>query len=223
MLYIPEINKNSIKFSNPRLANDEGLMAHGGDLSQGRIMSAYTSGIFPWFNEDDPILWWSPNPRFVLDINELHVSKSLQKTIRKEVFEIKFDTAFKEVMINCAQIKRAEEDGTWITNDMIEAYVALHESGFAHSFEAYYEGELVGGGYGVEIGNIFCGESMFFKKKDASKVAFVHLVNRLKGNGFILIDSQMHTPHLESLGAKHISRDDYLDKVKKSLTEVKDF
>ena len=223
MDYLPQIDMSTLKFSNPRLADEEGLMAYGGDLSQSRLMSAYTSGIFPWFNEDDPILWWSPNPRFVLDINDLHVSKSLKKTINKEIFEIKFDTAFKEVMMNCAQIKRVDEDGTWITDDMIEAYVDLHESGFAHSFEAYFDGELVGGGYGVEIGNIFCGESMFCKKSNASKVAFVHLVNRLKENGFILIDSQIHTQYLENFGAKHISRDTYLDMVIDSLHNVKSF
>jgi leucyl/phenylalanyl-tRNA--protein transferase len=173
--------------------------------------------------EDDPILWWSPNPRFVLFPQDLHISKSLKRTIKKNLFEIKYDTAFVQVMIECANAKRPNTEGTWIVPEMIEAYSELHKAGFAHSFEAWYDGELVGGGYGVAIGDIFCGESMFAKKSDASKVAFVHLVERLKSNGFSLIDSQIHTDYLEKFGAVHISRDEYLIKVKEALLKPKKF
>lgn len=210
-------------FPNPADGDDEGLLCYGGDLSVERLLSAYSSGIFPWFNEDDPILWWSPNPRFVLFPDHLHISKSLKRTIKKNLFEIKYDTAFVQVMIECANAKRPDHDGTWIVPEMIEAYSELHQAGFAHSFEAWYDGELVGGGYGVAIGDIFCGESMFAKKNDASKVAFVHLVERLKSNGFSLIDSQIHTDYLEKFGAVHISRDEYLIKVKEALLKPKKF
>ena len=218
----PLSNYNMI-FPNPATASDEGILAYGGDLSVNRLLAAYTKGIFPWFNEDDPILWWSPNPRFVLYPDELHISKSLKKTIKKNIFEIKYNTSFVEVLIECVNASRPDQEGTWITPDMIEAYSDLHNDGWAHSFEAWYDGELVGGGYGVVIGDIFCGESMFAKKSDASKVAFVHLVNRLKESGFKLIDSQIHTEYLESFGAKHITRDEYLSLVKQSLRNPKDF
>ena len=210
-------------FPNPSEADDEGLLAYGGDLSVNRLLCAYSQGIFPWFNDDDPILWWSPNPRFVLYIDDLHIPKSLKKIIKKNRFEIRFDTSFVKVMIECANANRPDQDGTWITPDMIEAYSDLHKQGFAHSFEAWLDGELVGGGYGVAIGDIFCGESMFTKVNDASKVAFVALVDRLKQNGFRLIDSQIYTEHLERFGAKHITRDEYLNLVKQSLNNPKEF
>jgi leucyl/phenylalanyl-tRNA--protein transferase len=216
-------NYELLPFPNPIDADDEGLLCYGGDLSVERLLSAYSSGIFPWFNEDDPILWWSPNPRFVLFPQDLHISKSLKRTIKKNLFEIKYDTAFVQVMIECANAKRPNTEGTWIVPEMIEAYSELHKAGFAHSFEAWYDGELVGGGYGVAIGDIFCGESMFAKKNDASKVAFVHLVERLKANGFSLIDSQIHTDYLEKFGAVHISRDEYLTKVENALLNPKKF
>ena len=210
-------------FPNPSEADDDGLLAYGGDLSVNRLLCAYSQGIFPWFNDDDPILWWSPNPRFVLYIDDLHIPKSLKKIIKKNRFEIRFDTSFVKVMIECANANRPDQDGTWITPDMIEAYSDLHNQGFAHSFEAWLDGELVGGGYGVSIGDIFCGESMFTKVNDASKVAFVALVDRLKQNGFKLIDSQIYTEHLERFGAKHITRDKYLNLVKQSLNNPKEF
>ncbi|MEA3513151.1 MAG: leucyl/phenylalanyl-tRNA--protein transferase [Campylobacterota bacterium] len=222
-MHILPLSKYNLIFPDPSYASDEGLLAYGGDLSVNRIMAGYSKGIFPWFNEDDPILWWSPNPRFILKIDDLHISKNLKKTIRKNIFEVKFNTNFRSVMENCAKVKRADQEGSWITNDMIEAYCELHASGFAHSFESYFEGELVGGGYGVMIGDIFCGESMFSLKSDSSKIAFVSLVNRLKANGFSLIDSQIHTPYLESFGAIHISRDKYLKLVKEALSKPRDF
>jgi len=221
---IRELSKYSLIFPDPSIyTSKEGILCFGGDLSANRVMAAYVKGIFPWYNEDDPILWWCPDPRFVLKIDDLHISKTLKKTIKKKIFEIKFDTAFVQVMIECANAPREDQDGTWIHPDMIETYSELFKQGFAHSFEAWMDGKLVGGGYGIIVGDIFCGESMFTKKNDASKVAFVHLVERLKKNGFTLIDSQIHTNHIESLGAKHITRDLYLQKVKEALCKPKDF
>jgi leucyl/phenylalanyl-tRNA--protein transferase len=218
---LPLSNYNLI-FPNPATANEEGILAYGGDLSVNRLLAAYTKGIFPWFNDDDPILWWSPDPRFVLFIEDLHISKSLKKIIKQEKFEIRYNTSFVEVLIQCANSSRPDQDGTWITPDMIEAYGDLHKEGWAHSFEAWLDDELVGGGYGVVIGNIFCGESMFTKKSNASKVAFVSFVNKLKESGFKLIDSQIHTNYLESFGAKHISREQYLKFVEESLSDSKE-
>lgn len=223
MFPIMPLDKYSYTFPDPLSASEEGILAYGGDLHPNRIMGAYRKGIFPWFNEDDPILWWSPNPRFILEIDEFKISKSLRRTIKKNIFEIKYDTAFVQVMIACANAPRDDQDGTWIIPEMIEAYSELHALGHAHSFEAWYDGELVGGGYGVVIGDIFCGESMFAKKTDASKVAFVHLVQRLQENGFKIIDSQIHTDHLERFGAKHISREKYLEYVQNALLNPKDF
>lgn len=219
------LSKDSYTFPNPNTASPDGLLAIGGDLNPKRVLKAYQNGIFPWYNEDelDPILWWSPDPRFVLDINELHIPKSLKKIIKKNIFEIRFDTNFTRVMIECANAYRADQDGTWIGPEMIEAYSKLHSQGIAHSFEAYYEDELVGGGYGVVIGDIFCGESMFTLKNDASKVAFVALVQRLKNNGFRYIDSQIHTEHLERFGAKNITRIEYLKLVQQSSENFKEF
>ena len=217
------LDKHSYSFPNPLYAEDEGLLAYGGDLSTTRLLTAYTNGIFPWYNESDPILWWSPNPRLILDLNEFKVSKSLKKTIEKNIYEVKFDTDFEKVMIECSKIQRRGQKGSWIHDDVIEAYCKLHQMGFAHSFETYHNKELVGGGYGVNIGNIFCGESMFAKRNDASKIALYYLVQRLKTKGFEYIDCQIPTEHLKSLGAKEISRDLFLDLVFKSKYNPKEF
>ena len=218
------LDKKSYIFPDPIYADDKGLLAYGGDLNPNRIMRAYLNGIFPWYNESDPILWWSPNPRLVLDLDEFKISKSLKKTIKKDIFEIKFDTNFTKVMIECKKIREGKDKkGTWILDEVIKAYTKLHKMGLAHSFEAYYEDELVGGGYGVNIGNIFCGESMFAKKTDASKVALFHLVQRLKSKGFKMIDCQIPSDHLESLGAKEIHREKFLKLVKESTNDCKDF
>ncbi len=222
-MYIPVLSRYSHTFPNPNSASKEGIVAYGGDLSINRIMQGYSKGIFPWFNEEDPILWWSPDPRFVLLLDEFKISKSLAKTIKKNTFEVRFDTNFEQVIKACAKAKRDDQEGTWITNDMIEAYCDLHQAGFAHSFESYFDKELVGGGYGVAIGDIFCGESMFTLKSDASKVALVKLVEHLKKQGFRLIDSQVYTPHLERFGAKQISRVQYLEYVKNALCNPKEF
>jgi len=222
-LNIYPLDKHSYIFPNPNFAEDKGLLAYGGDLNPNRIITAYTNGIFPWYNEDDPILWWSPNPRFVLEFDEFKVSKSLRKTINKNIFEIKFDTNFEQVMRECKNINRANQDGTWIQDDVIEAYVKIHEIGLAHSFEAYLDGELVGGGYGINVGNIFCGESMFTLKTDASKVALYYLVQRLKEKGFKLLDCQIPTPHLKSLGGKVMPREEFLQMVKQSSQSFTEF
>jgi leucyl/phenylalanyl-tRNA--protein transferase len=222
-MFVPVLSRYSHTFPDPNSASKEGIVAYGGDLSINRIMQGYSKGIFPWFNEEDPILWWSPDPRFVLQLDEFKISKSLAKTIKKNIFEVRFDTNFEQVIKGCAKAKRDDQEGTWITNDMIEAYCDLHQAGFAHSFESYYEGELVGGGYGVVIGDIFCGESMFALKSDASKVALVKLVEHLKKQSFRLIDSQVYTPHLERFGAKQIPRTQYLEYVKKALYNPKEF
>jgi len=183
----------------------------GANLSPGVLLSAYEQGFFPWYAEGEPLWWWSPDPRFVLFLEELHVSTSMRKVLRQQRFDIRFDTAFPEVMHGCSTAPRHGQNGTWITSDMINAYVYLHKQGYAHSAEAWQNGELVGGCYGVAVGNMFFGESMFAKVPDASKAAFLTLARNLKEWGVPLVDSQVHTNHLESLGAREIPRAAYLD------------
>jgi len=190
------------------LSEPDGLLAAGGCLSPQRIIRAYQHGIFPWFNPGEPILWWSPNPRLVLFPDQLIVSRSLRKTIRKDIFTLSSDQAFSQVMQNCAA-PRSQESGTWITEEMYIAYTELFQQGVAHSFEAWFDGELVGGLYGIAIGQVFFGESMFHKKTDASKVAFCCLVEHLSEWGYQLIDCQVHSNHLSSLGAEEINREDF--------------
>jgi leucyl/phenylalanyl-tRNA--protein transferase len=195
------------------LARPNGLLAVGGDLSPSRLIDAYRRGIFPWFNEGDPILWWSPDPRMVLFPQELKISRSLRKTLKRGNYEIRADSAFKQVMEACAA-PRGEHTGTWIHAEMISAYGKLHEMGMAHSMETWIEGELVGGLYGVGLGKMFFGESMFSRVSDASKIALVHLVTQLQRWGFEMIDCQMKTEHLASLGAREISRKEFRQKLK---------
>ena len=195
------------------LARPNGLLAVGGDLSPSRLIDAYRRGIFPWFNEGEPILWWSPDPRMVLFPQELKISRSLRKTLKRGNYEIRADSAFKQVMEACAA-PRGEHAGTWIHAEMIAAYERLHEMGMAHSMETWIEGELVGGLYGVGQGKMFFGESMFSRVSDASKIAFVHLVTQLQRWGFEMIDCQMKTEHLASLGAREISRKEFRQKLK---------
>ena len=196
------------------LALDEpnGLLAAGGDLSPARLLAAYTRGIFPWFSEDEPLLWWSPDPRMILPVDELRVSRSLRRRIRSGVYRMTLDTAFVQVMSACGYIRR--DQGTWITPSMIEGYEALHRLGYAHSVEAWQGAELAGGLYGVAIGRMFYGESMFARATDASKVALAHLVRQLAAWGFELIDCQMSTTHLASLGGREVSRREFLDRVR---------
>jgi len=191
------------------LAQPNGLLAAGGDLGPARLIEAYRHGIFPWYNEGQPVLWWSPDPRMVLPPTEIRITRSLAKVLRNRQHEIRVDSAFRAVMQACAE-PRAEQEGTWISQDMINAYCQLHEQGMAHSVETWIDGELAGGLYGIEIGHMFFGESMFRRATDASKIALVYLARRLARRGSGLIDCQMHTPHLASMGAREIPRETFM-------------
>lgn len=206
-----------ISFPPPELAEEDGLLAVGGDLGEERVLLAYREGIFPWYSDGSPLLWWSPDPRLVLFPEELKVARSLRQCIKKREFTVTMNTAFENVIRNCASVRRRDEGGTWITEEMIAAYTRLHLSGYAHSVEAWHEGELAGGLYGLILGKAFFGESMFTKKSNASKVAFVSLVEHLKNRGFMLIDCQMTTRHLISFGAKEISRKLFLMLLRQAL------
>ncbi len=205
-------------FPDPSLADDGGLLAVGGDLRLERILLAYSMGIFPWYSEGQPLLWWSPDPRAILMPDEVHISKSLRRVLRSHKFTVKFDTHFREVIRNCSQTGRPGQDGTWITEAMIDAYCGLHEAGFAHSVEIYLDDELVGGLYGISLGKAFFGESMFSHRSDASKVALVSLAKLVGNLGFDFVDCQLPTHHLSSMGAVDISREDYLLKLRFSLS-----
>ena len=194
------------------LAEPNGLLAAGGELSAARLIEAYRNGIFPWFNHGQPILWWSPDPRMVLIPRELKVARSLGKILRNRDYEVRADTDFRQVISACAA-PRATQDGTWISAEMIAAYGALHERGIAHSIETWIDGELAGGLYGVAIGRMFYGESMFARVPDASKIALVHLVRELQRRDFGMVDCQMHTRHLASFGAREIPRADFMRKL----------
>lgn len=195
-----------ISFPPPELADPTGLLAIGGDLRPERLILAYVNGIFPWYNADEPILWWSPNPRLVLFPSKLHISRKLQRTIRSNRFQITFDAAFEQTIMACGESRLAKGEETWLNSDMIQAYMALHERGIAHSAEAWLNHELVGGLYGVAIGQVFYGESMWTRITDASKTAFVRLVQKLMEWDFQLIDCQVTTTHLLSFGAEEIPR-----------------
>lgn len=193
-------------------ASEDGLLAVGGDLSVERLLVAYNSGIFPWYEDGQPILWWSPDPRMVLFVEDFKVSKSLRKTIQKNVFTVTFNQDFEAVINQCSQVKRDGQQGTWITQEMKDGYLQLHKKGHAVSFEVWQDENLVGGGYGLQLPekNVFCGESMFSLVSNASKVGFYHLVEKYKAAAYTLIDCQVYTKHLESLGAQKISRDEFL-------------
>ncbi|PKN20530.1 MAG: leucyl/phenylalanyl-tRNA--protein transferase [Deltaproteobacteria bacterium HGW-Deltaproteobacteria-6] len=204
-------------FPPPELADDDGLLAIGGDLSVDRLVLAYSMGIFPWYSEKNPILWWSPDPRLILFPAELKVSRSLRQTIKKGLYRVTTNTAFEEVIRSCATITRKGEKGTWITTDMIEAYIRLHRAGYAHSVEAWDGDDLAGGFYGVIMNKAFFGESMFAKKNDASKVAFATYALQLADRGFELIDCQVTTEHMKRFGAREISRAEFMKNLKKAL------
>ena len=208
---------DEIIFPPPQLADKTGLLAIGGDLCEERLLLAYSLGIFPWYSEDEPILWWSPDPRLVLYSDEIKVSKSLEKVIKKGVFDVTFDAAFEQVINLCAGTGRRGNEGTWIVRDMIDAYCRLHENGYAHSVEAWKDGILAGGLYGVSLGRCFFGESMFTIESNASKVAFACLVKYLAEKSFDLIDCQVSTGHLKRFGAREIPRSLFLKQLKKSL------
>ncbi len=218
----PEKQQNTLHFLDDRIhfpevenANEEGLLAAGGDLSSERLLLAYQNGIFPWFNEDSLILWWSPDPRMVLYPKEIKISKSMRKVLNSNQFTLSKNTCFEQVLQACAGVKRDGQQGTWITADMQQAYLHLHEKGFATSYEVWQEDELVGGLYGIDLGHVFCGESMFSKVSNASKFAFIHLAKELEEKKYTLIDCQLHTNHLASLGAEEIPRDDFIALLKK--------
>jgi len=203
-------------FPPAELSDPDGILAVGGDLSPERLVEAYTHGIFPWYSSDTPIIWWSPDPRFVIYPADVKISKSMRQVLKRGIFDIRFDTSFRDVITACSG-KRRHEKGTWITTEMIEAYVTLHELGIAHSIEAWRDGSLAGGLYGVSIGGMFFGESMFSRESNASKAAFIVLADNLLRLGFDLIDSQVYTDHMESLGAVEMDREIFLELVAKSV------
>lgn len=213
--------EQKLSFPPVNLAED-GILAVGGDLSTERLLLAYKSGIFPWFSDEEPIIWWAPDPRFVLFPNDIYVSKSMKSILRKSEFTVTFDQDFKGVIQNCQKIKRKDQDDTWITSDMLTAYYDLHKQGFAHSVEVWKNNELVGGLYGVSLGKCFFGESMFATESNASKVGFITLVQKLKKLDFKIIDCQVYTEHLESLGAIEICRDEFME-ILEIGTKVEDF
>jgi len=201
---------DELSFPDPVHGNKDGLLAVGGDLSPERLLLAYSQGIFPWFNDDSPIMWWSPDPRMILIPAEFSISKSLSQSMRNKHYEVLFDNDFKAVINSCSTSQRKRETGTWITPEMISAYSNLHDLGYAHSVETYQHGKLVGGLYGISLGKAFFGESMFHTGRDASKVALAHLVNRLIEWDFHFIDAQQQTEHLSSLGARPVRRKQFL-------------
>jgi len=208
---------NEIKFPSPNLATDEGLVALGGDLSVERLVEAYSNGIFPWFSEGEPILWWSPHPRLVVFPKDYKPAKSLRQKLNQKKFEVAFDSNFEGVIKECALSPRKDQEGTWITPEMEQAYINLHKAGYAHSVEAYKNGQLAGGLYGVSLGKVFFGESMFFNVSDASKVAFHYLVRFCLKNGFHFIDAQQDTSHLKRLGGILVSRKEFLFLLREAL------
>ncbi|MBE0639716.1 MAG: leucyl/phenylalanyl-tRNA--protein transferase [Bacteroidales bacterium] len=204
-------------FPHPKLAEKDGLLAYGGDLCVERLLLAYSNGIFPWYDEDSPIMWWSPNPRMVLFPEKIKISDSLSRTLRSEKFKVTFDHDFEQVIRRCAAVQRPGQHGTWIVPEMQEAYIRLYQAGFAHSAETWHEGKLVGGLYGVSLGRMFFGESMFHLMRDASKVALVHLVGQLTKWDFHLIDAQQDTEHMRSLGGELVSIDRFLELINNAL------
>lgn len=209
---------DEVIFPPPERAGPDGLLAVGGDLSSERLLLAYKLGIFPWYSEGQPILWWSPDPRLVLEPDEFHISRRLGRILKQGTFKVTFDRAFASVIRACASVPREGQDGTWITPEMQRAYIRLHEEGFAHSVESWLDGELAGGIYGVSLGKCFFGESMFSCESNASKVALAALVERLKAWGFPMLDAQVTTHHLLSLGAKEIPRPVFLKRLREALS-----
>lgn len=213
-----ELTKD-ITFPDPELADPSGIIAIGGDLQPGRLLQAYRMGIFPWFNEYDPLVWWSPDPRTVLYPAEVKISHSMRKILRDKVFRVTFDNNFEAVIKCCREQKRPGQRGTWITEDILKAYVRLHHLGYAHSVEVWKDEDLAGGLYGVSLGRMFAGESMFSRVSNASKTGLIVLAKKLEALGYILIDCQLQTRHLASLGAREISRRQYMRQLAKSLEQ----
>ncbi len=217
-MHIPKLDKYTLDFPNPNDANKEGIVAWGGDLNPSRVLKAYHSGIFPWNSPQDPILWWSPNPRLIMELSDFKLSRSLKKNMKKFIY--KFDNNFREVITNCAKTPRHNQDGTWIQDDVIESFEILHNMGIAHSVESYLDNKLVGGLYGLCVGKVFCGESMFFHVDDASKSAYAVLIKHLKKWGYDFVDCQVPTNHLKSLGAKEVDRNYFLQRLKNAKMDI---
>jgi len=211
------LHEDNFYFPPVEEADEEGLLLIGGAVTPTRVLEAYAKGIFPWYNDDSLPLWWTPDPRFVLFPDELHVSRSMQKLLAKNVFTFRTNTAFEQVINACAEVERKDQDGTWITEEMKAVYVQLHQDGYAHSAETWTGDELVGGMYGIRLGKVFFGESMFSKTSNASKFAFINYVSQLKEDGVSLIDCQVHTEHVETLGARLIERKKYLQLLKELI------
>ena len=205
---------DEIWFPDVEEALEDGLLAIGGDLKTERLLLAYRSGIFPWFDDDELPMWWCPDPRFVLFPRELKISKSMQQLLKRNAFEFRINSSFEAVVRNCQQANRKDQDGTWITEEIVSAYCKLHELGYAHCAETWQDGALIGGLYGIRMGNVFFGESMFSKRNNASKYAFIRYVQQLQNEGVVLIDCQVYTAHLESLGARMIPRKLFIDFLK---------
>ncbi len=221
--YVPPLSRYSFTFPEPRYAPDEGLLAYGGDLSSHRLLTAYKKGIFPWYSEGDPILWWSPNPRLLLYPDKFIVRKSFRRVLRSGKFTVTFDRHFEEVIRHCATVYREGQEASWIVPEIIEAYTRLHEEGFGHSVEVHLEGKLVGGLYGIAFGKAFFGESMFSLASDASKVAFKALSDVLGDRGYDFIDCQMKTDHMIGLGAEVVERELFLDALDIAIDKPTDF
>ena len=215
---IPQLKKHELNFPNPNDANEDGIVAWGGDLNPPRLIRAYQNGIFPWYAKNDPIIWWSTDPRLIMELGDFKLSRSLKKSMKK--FHYKIDANFIEVMKQCSSVKRENQNGTWIQDEIIEAYSALHDMDMAHSIESYQNGKLVGGLYGVVVGKVFCGESMFSLVNDASKSAYAILIKHLKFWGYDFIDSQVPTEHLKSLGAKEVTREYFLSRLYKVNMDI---
>ena len=209
-----KLEEDSLLFPPPELADEDGLLAIGGDLSEARLKLAYSLGIFPWYSEETPILWYSPHERFVIYPGNIKIAKSMRKVLNSNTFKVTENQAFEEVIKNCAAAKRTDQNGTWIIPEMQQAYINLHKKGFAHSVEVWLDDELAGGLYGVESGSVFCGESMFSKVSNASKLALIWLC---RNKDYSLIDCQFHTEHLESMGAEFISREEYMKHLNSNL------
>ena len=221
--YVPALSRHAFTFPDPRYAPDEGLLAYGGDLTSHRLLTAYKQGIFPWYSKDDPILWWSPNPRLLLYPENFKLRKSFRRVLRSGKFSVTFDKHFSEVITHCATVNREGQEASWIVADIIEAYTRLHEEGFAHSVEVHSDGKLVGGLYGIAYGKAFFGESMFSLVSDASKVAFKALSDVLGSRGYDFIDCQMKTNHMIGLGAQVVEREIFLDALALAIEKETDF
>lgn len=208
---------NELYFPPVETAHSSGILAFGGDLSVERLILAYKSGVFPWFEDGEEITWFSPEWRMVLFLNQLRITKSTRNILNRNNFKVTFNQAFKEVITNCQQIKRKDQLGTWITDEMLASYLKLHEMGYAKSVEVWQENELVGGLYGIDLGHVFCGESMFSKVSNASKIAFIHLAEKLKKENYQVIDAQVYNEYLESLGCEEIPRDLFMQILKKEV------